>query len=98
MRARLVIFSAVAVLLLAVATATAQVATTTATELTTEQRAAIDKAANEALQASGTPSASIAVVKDGKLAYARAYGNAKLEPPTPATPEMRYSIGSNSKQ
>ena len=79
---------------LALAPATAQ-----QTELlSADQRAAIDKAATEALKASGTPSASIAVVKDGKLAYARAYGNAKLEPPTPATPEMRYSIGSNSKQ
>ena len=33
--------------------------------LTADQRAAIDKAATEALKTSGTPSASIAVVKDG---------------------------------
>ncbi|MBI2678281.1 MAG: beta-lactamase family protein [Candidatus Koribacter versatilis] len=66
--------------------------------LTAEQRAAIDKAATEALKGSGTPSASVAVVKDGKLAYAHAYGNAKLEPATPATAEMRYAVGSISKQ
>ena len=45
--------------------------------LTAEQRAAINKAATEALNETGTPSASIAVVKDGKLAYAHAYGNAR---------------------
>jgi CubicO group peptidase (beta-lactamase class C family) len=44
------------------------------------------------------PSASIAVVDHGKLVYTHAYGKARLQPPTPATPEMRYSIGSISKQ
>jgi CubicO group peptidase (beta-lactamase class C family) len=70
----------------------------TADLLGRDQRAAIDQAVAEALKESGVPSASIAVVKDGQLAYAKAYGQAKLEPPTPATPEMRYSIGSISKQ
>ncbi|HXG71088.1 MAG TPA: serine hydrolase [Gemmatimonadaceae bacterium] len=59
---------------------------------------AIDKAVAEVLAKTGTPSASIAVVKDGKLAYSRAYGTANLESRTPATPQMRYSIGSVSKQ
>jgi D-alanyl-D-alanine carboxypeptidase len=63
-----------------------------------EMRATIDKAANEILAKTGAPSASVAVVKDGKIAYVHAYGNAKLDPPTPATPQMRYSIGSISKQ
>ena len=58
----------------------------------------VDKAVNEGLQKTGAPSASIAIVKDGKLAYARAYGLARLDPPMPATPQMRYSIGSISKQ
>src|SRR3954463_860359 len=66
--------------------------------LTTDQRAAIDKAAESALKSSGVPSASVAVVKNGQLAYAHAYGSAKLDPPTPATPEMRYAVGSISKQ
>jgi CubicO group peptidase (beta-lactamase class C family) len=60
--------------------------------------AKIDKIANDALRQSGVPSASIAVVRDGKLAYARAYGDARLDPKTPATPAMRYSIGSISKE
>ena len=44
------------------------------------------------------PSASVAVVKDGSVVYVKTYGDAKLEPKTPATTEMRYSIGSISKQ
>ena len=44
------------------------------------------------------PSASIAIVKDGQVAYLQAYGDAKLSPRTPARPDMRYSIGSVSKQ
>ncbi|HEX3582327.1 MAG TPA: serine hydrolase domain-containing protein [Thermoanaerobaculia bacterium] len=63
-----------------------------------EMRANIDKAANEILAKTGAPSASIAVVKDGKIAYVHAYGNARLDPSVPATPQMRYSIGSISKQ
>ena len=40
----------------------------------------------------------MAVVRDGAVAYVHAYGLATIEPPMPATPEMRYSIGSISKQ
>src|SRR5437016_9668416 len=58
----------------------------------------IDKAVNEILAKTGAPSASIAVVRDGRLVYANAYGLAKLDPKTPATPAMRYSVGSISKQ
>jgi CubicO group peptidase (beta-lactamase class C family) len=54
------------------------------------------------LEQTGVPSASIAVVQHGKLVYTHAYGDARLaegsEPPVPATPEMRYSVGSISKQ
>jgi CubicO group peptidase (beta-lactamase class C family) len=38
------------------------------------------------------------VVKDGKIVYTQAYGDARLDPKTSATPQMRYSIGSISKQ
>jgi len=58
----------------------------------------IDGMATKALADSGTPSLSIAVVKEGRIAYVKAYGNARLEPLMPATPAMRYSIGSVSKQ
>jgi D-alanyl-D-alanine carboxypeptidase len=58
----------------------------------------IDKAATEILAKTGAPSASLAVVRDGKIVYEHAYGNAKIDPATPATTAMRYSIGSISKQ
>ncbi|MBS0431376.1 MAG: beta-lactamase family protein [Proteobacteria bacterium] len=60
--------------------------------------ASIDRIATHALEQSGVPSASIAVVRDGKLAYVHAYGHARLDPETPATTMMRYSIGSISKE
>lgn len=66
--------------------------------LSPELRSAIDKAAAEVLETTGAPSASVAVVRDGAIAYVHAYGLATIEPPTPATTEMRYSIGSISKQ
>src|ERR1035441_8146103 len=58
----------------------------------------IDRIAAQVLEQTGVPSASVAVVKGGTLVYTRAYGKARLEPGTAATPEMRYSIGSISKQ
>jgi len=58
----------------------------------------IDDIVTKALADSGTPSVSLAVVQGGKLVYVKAYGNARLEPPLAAQPEMRYSIGSVSKQ
>jgi D-alanyl-D-alanine carboxypeptidase len=67
-------------------------------QLPVDVTAKIDKAAMDVLTRTGVPSASVAVVKDGKIVYTKAYGDAKLEPKTPATAEMRYSIGSISKQ
>ena len=61
-------------------------------------RERVDRAVTDVLAATGSPSASIAIVKDGRIAYVKAYGDAKLSPRVPAAPEMRYSIGSNSKQ
>jgi CubicO group peptidase (beta-lactamase class C family) len=68
------------------------------TQLPAEMQQKIDKVAMDALAKTGVPSASVAVVKDGQIAYLRAFGNARLDPATPAKPEMRYSIGSISKQ
>jgi D-alanyl-D-alanine carboxypeptidase len=67
-------------------------------DLSPALRDKIDKLATEALSQSGVPSASIAVVRDGKIVYLKAYGSARLEPQTPASSNMRYSIGSISKQ
>jgi D-alanyl-D-alanine carboxypeptidase len=71
---------------------------TACAQLAPSVEAAIDRAAGKTLSETGVPSASIAVVKDGKVAYVRAYGDARLEPRTPAQPGMRYKIASNSKQ
>ena len=61
-------------------------------------RARIDRIAVDVLEQRGVPSASVAVVKGGKLVYTHAYGKAHIDPDVAATPEMRYSIGSISKQ
>jgi D-alanyl-D-alanine carboxypeptidase len=66
--------------------------------LPAELRTSIDKAVTETLAKTGAPSASIAVVRDATLAYAHAYGSARLDLRVPATTGMRYSIGSISKQ
>jgi len=89
-----------AVLLLALAArcVSAQSVDTTSPEL----RSRIDRIAEQVLEATGVPSASIAVVQRGKLVYSHAYGFARLAadstPAVAAAPEMRYSIGSISKQ
>ncbi|MEO6983696.1 MAG: serine hydrolase domain-containing protein [Edaphobacter sp.] len=59
---------------------------------------AIDAAAAQVMGATGVPSASVAVVQGGKIAYVKAYGKARLSPAMEARPEMQYSIGSISKQ
>src|SRR5437588_4626843 len=68
------------------------------TQLPADLTDKIDKLATDALAKTGVPSASVAIVKDGQIVYLKAYGDARLEPRVPATSEMRYSIGSISKQ
>lgn len=79
-----------AALLLATLTAQAQLAPDT--------QAKIAAAAEQILHDTGVPSASVAVVQNGKVAYAQAFGLANIAPPKPATPAMAYPIGSISKQ
>ena len=67
--------------------------------LSTQHAQRIDAAATTVLQQTGVPSASIAVVRDGRIVYTQAYGSAALEPKSrPARPAMRYAVGSISKQ
>jgi CubicO group peptidase (beta-lactamase class C family) len=65
-------------------------------------RAQVDRITDQVLEQTGVPSASVAVVKGGKFVYTHAYGSARLAtettPAVPAAPQMRYSIGSISKQ
>jgi D-alanyl-D-alanine carboxypeptidase len=67
-----------------------------AQSLPESQRSRIDTAVTSILAASGAPSASIAVVQNGRIVYENAYGSARIG--VPATPAMRYSVGSVSKQ
>jgi CubicO group peptidase (beta-lactamase class C family) len=66
--------------------------------LDASMQAAIDSAAHDVLARTGAPSASIAVVRSGQIVFAQAYGSARVEPVLAASPTMRYSIGSVSKQ
>jgi len=67
-----------------------------AQQLTPGERAQVDSAALTVLRSTGAPGASIAVVRGAQIVYERAYGNGRDS--TPATPAMRYAIGSVSKQ
>jgi len=68
------------------------------TTLSADVRAQIDNTVSDTLSSSGAASASIAIVNNNQIAYPHAYRDARVAPPTPARPEMRYSIGSISKQ
>lgn len=58
----------------------------------------VDSAAIQVLARTGAPSASVAVIRHGEIEYTKAFGQARLDPPMEASPAMRYSIGSISKQ
>jgi D-alanyl-D-alanine carboxypeptidase len=68
------------------------------TTLPADAQQSIDKIASQVLARTGVPSASVAVVKDGQIVYEQAYGDARLEPRVASRPQMRYSVGSISKQ
>jgi CubicO group peptidase (beta-lactamase class C family) len=89
-----VLYSSTFIVLLSSTGALAQTASTLPPEL----RPKIDQDVSNVLTKTGVPSASVAIVKGGQIAYLQAYGDARLDPRIPARPEMRYSIGSISKQ
>jgi D-alanyl-D-alanine carboxypeptidase len=97
---RLAKASLIAVVLLSLAPVAAPAQSVDA--ISSELRASIDRVAAQVLEQTGVPSASIAVVQHGRLVYTQAYGSARLaangDAAVPATPAMRYSIGSISKQ
>lgn len=69
-----------------------------AAPLDATQSAKIDAAVQAAIAASGAPSASVAVVKDGEIVYAKAFGQADMSSALAATPATRYQIASVSKE
>ena len=58
----------------------------------------LDRAVVLALQTSGAPSVSVAIVQGGHTVYSKAFGKANIRSNVTATPETRYAIGSISKQ
>lgn len=65
--------------------------------LTPQQAARIDSDIEAAIAAYQTPSASVAVVKDGEIVYAKAFGLGQITPKVGATSDTRYQIASVSK-
>ena len=68
-----------------------------AQDLTAAETAKIDTIVTDSLAKSGVPSASIAVVRDGKIVFAKAYGK-QSESIVDARADAPYQIASISKQ
>jgi CubicO group peptidase (beta-lactamase class C family) len=66
--------------------------------LTAAQIAAIDTIAATVIDRKATPSVAIGVAKNGRLAFAKAYGYRNLDDKIPADVDTMYGIGSNTKQ
>jgi CubicO group peptidase (beta-lactamase class C family) len=67
-----------------------------AQQLTPAEVAQIDQLVGKTLADTGVPSASIAIVRDGRIVLTKAWG--KANEGLPATPALPYQIASNSKQ
>jgi D-alanyl-D-alanine carboxypeptidase len=68
-----------------------------AQQLTPAETIQVDAIVADALKSSGVPSASVAIVRDGKIVFAKAYGD--QGPGVKATsPAAKYQIASISKQ
>lgn len=65
---------------------------------TTSPNVAIDQAVQHSLSQFRIPGAAVAVLQDGKLVYAKAYGYGNLETRSELKPEQRFTIGSLTKQ
>lgn len=58
----------------------------------------LDRAAVLALNSTAVPSISVAVVQNGHIVYAKAFGKADIAKNVPAESATRYAVGSISKQ
>lgn len=59
--------------------------------------AKIEKAINERREALGIPGAALAIVKDGKVIYAKGFGYKDFEKKIPVTADTQFPIGSATK-
>lgn len=83
--------------LLAFAAALACSVPATAQPIGPAEQARIDAAVTQSLAAYAVPAASIAIVRDGRIVLAKAYGKASERLPV-ARADMPFQIASNSKQ
>jgi CubicO group peptidase (beta-lactamase class C family) len=60
--------------------------------------AKVKAAIADVMEKTSVPSASVGIVRDGRVVFVGAFGKARLEPALPASPDMHYAIGSISKQ
>jgi CubicO group peptidase (beta-lactamase class C family) len=67
-------------------------------DLPLELRSRMDAAIRETVAATGVPSAEVGVVRDGRVVFAAAYGDARLRPEQKAEAGMAYPVGSITKQ
>lgn len=72
--------------------------TATSQQLSPGAEQAIDAAMREPVRTGWTAGGAVAVMRKGKLVFARGYGMANLETGTPVTPESVFRIGSLTKQ
>src|SRR5579863_3664580 len=84
--------------LLAVLCATPLFAQAASQGLPPQIAAALDHDIQGILEKAAVPSASVALVRDGRIVYVKAYGEARLEAGVRATEATRYTIGSLTKQ
>jgi CubicO group peptidase (beta-lactamase class C family) len=73
-------------------------ASVSAQQLSSDTAARVAAIANDVLQQTGVPSASVGIVQGGRVVYTQAFGLADIATHKPATPQMAYPIGSISKQ
>ncbi|WP_404339470.1 serine hydrolase domain-containing protein [Sphingomonas sp. MMS12-HWE2-04] len=69
-----------------------------AQQLTSAEAAKIDAIVADALKGSGVPSASVAIVRDGKIVFAKAYGDQGPGIAKGPRADAKYQIASISKQ
>ncbi len=67
-----------------------------AQDLSAAETAQVDRIVTAALARTGTPSATVAIVRGGRMVYAHGWG--KASETLPATATLPYQIASNSKQ
>src|SRR6478735_8828731 len=66
--------------------------------LSSDFGASVKAAITDVMNKTAVPSASVGIVRDGRVVFVGAFGRARLSPPLAASAGMHYAIGSISKQ